>query len=110
MLFRVAVREVEAWLLADRDGFANYLNLPLAKTPQHPEQEVDPKQSLLGLVRRCKKRRLVEELVPTNGSSASIGPLYNKRMGEFVRDTWNITRAAENSDSLARAVSRISSF
>jgi len=110
MLFRVAVREVEAWLLADRVGIAKYLNLPLAKTPQHPEHEVDPKQSLINLVRKCKKRRLVEELVPATGSSASVGPLYNTRMGDFVRDIWNIQRAVENSDSLSRAVNRISSF
>ncbi len=110
ILFRVAVREVEAWLLADREGIAKYLKLPLAKTPQHPEQEIDPKQSLFSLVRKCKKRRLVEELVPATGSSASVGPLYNTRMGDFVRDIWNIQRAVENSDSLSRTVNRIASF
>ena len=110
MLFRVAVREVEAWLLADREGVAKYLNLPLAKIPQHPELENDPKQAFFSLVRKCKKRRLVEELVPATGSSASIGPLYNSRMGNFVRDNWNIQRAAVNSDSLSRAIKRISSF
>lgn len=110
MLFRVAVREVEAWLLADREGVAKYLNLPLSKIPLHPEHENDPKQTLLSLVHKCKKRRLVEELVPAIGSSASIGPLYNTRMGEFVRDNWNVQRAAVNSDSLFRAIQRISSF
>lgn len=110
MLFRIAVREVEAWLLADREGIAQFLNLPLAKIPQHPDFENDPKQTFINLVRRCKKRRLVEELVPPIGSSASIGPLYNTRLGEFVREGWNINRAAVNSDSLSRTVLRISSF
>jgi hypothetical protein len=110
LLFRVAVREVEAWLLADREGFAEYLNLPLAKIPQHPEQEDDPKQTLFSLVRKCKKRRLVEDMLPAVGSSASIGPLYNIRMGNFVRDSWNIQRAIINSDSLSRAIKRISTF
>ncbi len=110
LLFRVAVREVEAWLLADREGFAKYLNLPVSKMPLYPELENDPKQTLLNLVRKCKKRRLVGELVPAAGSSASIGPLYNARMGEFVRDCWNIERAITNSDSLSRAVKRISTF
>jgi hypothetical protein len=109
-LFRIAVREVEAWLLADREGFAEYLNLPLAKMPQHPEQENDPKQTLFSLVRKCKKRRLVDELLPAIGSSASIGPLYNIKMGNFVRDSWSIQRAAINSDSLSRAIKRISTF
>ena len=110
MLFRVAVREVEAWLLADREGIAEYLNLPLAKIPLFPEQEADPKQSLLSLVRKCKKRRLVMELVPPPGSSISIGPLYNIRLSECVRTIWNLERAAVNSDSLSRAINRISSF
>lgn len=110
LLFRVAVREVEAWLLADREGVAKYLNLPLAKMPLYPEQEKDPKQTFFNLVRKCKKRRLVEELVPAAGSSASIGPLYNARMGNFVRDSWSIQRALVNSDSLSRAVKRISTF
>ena len=109
-LFRIAVREVEAWLLADREGFSEYLNIPLVKIPQHPEQENDPKQTLFNLVRKCKKRRLVEELVPAVGSCASIGPLYNMRMGAYVRDNWNVQRALMHSDSLDRAVKRISAF
>jgi len=110
LLFRVAVREVEAWLLADREGMSKYLNLPLAKMPLYPEMENDPKQTLINLVRKCKSRRFVEELVPATGSSASTGPLYNARMGGFVRDCWNIERAVVNSDSLSRAVKRISTF
>lgn len=110
LLFRVAVREVEAWLLADREGIAGYLGIPLVKMPQYPELENDPKQTFLNLVRKCRKRRLIEELVPAVGSSASIGPLYNARMGNFVRDSWNIQRAAKNSDSLSRAVKRIATF
>lgn len=110
MLFRVAVREVEAWLLADREGVARLLSLPLSKLPQFPDIESDPKQTFINLVRKCKKRRLVEELVPPVGASASIGPLYNTRLGEFVRNGWDIQRAVANSDSLSRAVRRISSF
>ncbi|MFA6922278.1 MAG: hypothetical protein WC216_10580 [Gallionella sp.] len=110
LLFRVAVREVEAWLLADRQGIADYLGLPLAKIPLHPEHETDPKQTLLNLVRKCKRRRLIVELVPAAGSSASIGPLYNSRMGDFVRDRWDMQRAMVNSDSLSRAVNRISAL
>lgn len=110
LLFRVAVCEVEAWLLADREGFAKYLNLPLTKIPQYPEQESDPKQVLFNVVRKCKKRRLVEEIVPAAGSSASLGPLYNQRMCGFVRESWNIQRASINSDSLTRAIARITVF
>ena len=110
LLFQVAVREVEAWLLADREGLAEYLNLPVVKIPQHPEQQIDPKQALFSVVRKCKKRRLIEEIVPATGSSASLGPLYNKRMCGFVRENWNMQRASINSDSLSRAIAKISVF
>ncbi|MGC3005229.1 hypothetical protein ACPF8X_44320, partial [Streptomyces sp. G35A] len=31
MLFRVAVREAEAWVLADQEGFASYAGIPVSK-------------------------------------------------------------------------------
>lgn len=110
LLFRVAIREVEAWLLADRTGIAEYLTVPLVKIPLRPEDELDPKQTLINLARRSRKKRLAEEIVPAIGSRNSIGPLYNMRMGEFVRNVWNVSRAIENSRQLDRALSRISSF
>lgn len=110
LLFRVAVREVEAWLLADREGVSKFLDIPLTKMPHNPEQELDPKQTLFSLVRKCKKRRLIGELLPAAGSRTSIGPLYNARMGGFARDNWDSQRATKNSDSLSRAIKRISAF
>jgi hypothetical protein len=99
MLFRVAVRETESWLLGDRHGL-----------PQNPETLQDPKQSLINLVRRSRKRRLREELVPAHGSSASIGPLYNERLGEFVAQSWDIDAASQTCLSLQRARQRFASF
>ena len=41
MLFRVVVREVESWLLADREGIADFLSVPLNRIPNDPEQLPD---------------------------------------------------------------------
>lgn len=109
-MFRIAVREVEAWLLADREGIAEFLCIPVSKVPRDPEREIDPKRSLVNLARRSRKRRLTEELVPSAGSVAPIGPLYNVRMTEFVNGTWDINRAKINADSLSRTVERLSAF
>ena len=46
LLFRVAVREVEAWLLADRDGLARFLGISVANFFLDPEALSDPKQHL----------------------------------------------------------------
>jgi len=110
LLFRVAVREVEAWLLADREGISQYLQIPMNKVPLKPEMEINPKQTLINLARRAKKKRLASDIVPAIGSKASIGPLYNVRMSEFVTHQWDIQRASANSESLKRAMRRIAEF
>lgn len=110
LLFRVAVREVEAWLLADREGIAEFLHVAVSKVPHAPESEDDPKRTLINLARRSRKRSLAQELVPAPGSSASIGPLYNARLSEFVNDKWNICEARLLADSLSRTLFRLSRF
>ncbi len=110
LLFRVAVKEVEAWLLADRSGIADFLGVPPVKVPANPELEADPKRTLLNLARKSRKKRLAEGLLPPLGSASPIGPLYNISLGEFVAGNWDVGNAIDNAASLARAVTRISSF
>lgn len=110
LLFRIAVREVEAWLLADRVGIAEFLHIDVHKVPQAPEAEDDPKRTLINLARKSKKRRLSQEIVPAIGSSAPIGPFYNPHFINFVNTRWDIEQARQCAPSLDRALSRISSF
>ena len=107
LIFCIAVRETEAWLLADRDGFHEAARVPVQKIPADPEQESDPKQCLLNLVRRHGKAAWKRGLLPAPGSRAIQGIQYNTLLIEFVDSTWNPTRAAENSASLARAIDKI---
>lgn len=110
LLFRIAVREVEAWLLADREGIAEFLQVAINKVPNDPEAIADPKRTLINLARRSRKRRLAQEIVPSPNSSAQIGPLYNERFGEFVNQSWNIERARLHADSLSRLLNRLTVF
>lgn len=110
LLFRIAVREVEAWLLADRAGIAEFLHVDVSKVPHAPEAEDDPKRTLLNLARKSRKRRLSQEIVPEVGSSAKIGPLYNTHFVNFVNTRWDIEQACLCAPSLARTLSRISTF
>lgn len=110
MLFRVAVREAEAWVLADRQGFAGFAGIPVSKISAAPESLADPKQELINLVRRSRNKRLAAELVPAQGSSVSIGPLYNERMGQFVREHWDVDAAMASSPSLERTFARLQTF
>lgn len=110
MLLRIAVREVEAWLLADREGIADFLGVPAGKVPSFPESESDPKRCLINLARRSRKRRLAAELVPESGARTPIGPLYNQRLSSFAELEWDVDRARHSAPSLDRAITRLSDF
>ena len=110
LLFRVAVRETEAWLLSDRSGFAEFLGIPVANIPEHPDHLTDPKAELLKLVRKSKRRDLKQDILPARGVSFPVGLGYNDRLIQFVHQRWDSHRAAKVSASLARAVARVAGF
>jgi hypothetical protein len=105
--FRVAVMEVESWLMADRAGFANFLSIPIHRIPSPTDDILKPKEYLVSLARRSKKRRLRDELVPEPGAKIPVGYGYNTRLMEFVRDYWDLERAAVTSPSLKRTLDRL---
>lgn len=107
LLFRVAVREIEAWLLADREGISDFIGVPKDKVPSSPEALADPKQTLLTLVRRYGNRQIKAGILPDRGSSAKIGLGYNQTLAHFVRESWSVARAAENAESLRRTCQRL---
>jgi hypothetical protein len=110
LMFRVAVREVESWLLADQNGFANFLEIRSVLVPSQPDLIPDPKQSLVNLARRSRIRTLRESIVPRRGSTALQGPDYNGCLGNFVRNHWDRDAAAARSPSLGRAWGRLMAF
>jgi hypothetical protein len=107
MLFRVSVRETEAWLLADRKGFSEFSGVPLNRMPNHPESLVDPKETLLNLVLRYGKRSLKADILPARRSTARIGLAYNQALCGFVQESWSLERAARTANSLYRARRRL---
>jgi hypothetical protein len=109
-LFRVAVTEIEAWILADRKGVSQFLNVSLDLVPSVADAEKDPKRTLVKLAARSRSRRIRTDLVPRTGTTAQVGPNYNGTVGEFVRESWSIEEAMTNSPSLHRAVHRIKNF
>ena len=107
LLLRVAVRETESWLLADRAAFAALLGVPQARVPARPDELSDPKAALLGLVRNSKRRELRDDLLPRPGVAFPVGLGYNDRLRRFVREDWDSRRAADASPSLARTLARL---
>ncbi len=105
--FRVAVMEVESWVMADRIGFASFLSIPPHRIPSLTDNILNPKEFLVSLARRSRKKAVREALVPMPGANAPVGIEYNTRLSEFVREHWNIERAATVSPSLKRTLDRL---
>ena len=109
MYFRIAVRMIEAWLLADRERVARLLGVAEANFPEDPDDLENPKQTLINLARRSR-RSIKADLVPRDGSGRSVGPLYNARMIEFTEDRsagWRPEHALRRSASLSRCIQKL---
>jgi hypothetical protein len=113
MRLRVAVRELEAWLLADTERIAKFLGVAVAEIPADPDSVADPKRLMVQLARSSRRRAIREDMVPNIGSGHQVGPAYTSRMIEFIQSVesgWRPNVAAGNSDSLRRCISAISNL
>jgi hypothetical protein len=64
----IAVRQTEAWLLADRHGIAAHLRIGEALVTENPEELGDAKAPLVDLARRSRNRDVRADIVPAIGS------------------------------------------
>ena len=110
-LLRVAVPEVESWLLADGDGLRRFLGLRRAKDIAQPEQLADAKAELLLWAEKAATRDIREALVwRDKDGQRHPGPDYNGTLVRFVQNHWNVQAAARRCGSLAgliRAVAEL---
>jgi len=110
LLFRIAVKEVEAWLLAHRSAFADFLGISVDLIPGDADLIPDPKLLLINLAKKSKKRNLREAIVPEPNSTAKIGKDYNGQLIHFVNESWQVGSAQTNSPSLKRAMNALINF
>jgi len=103
LLFRVAVHEIESWLLADRINFAAFFSINQTIISLTPDNDPDPKQTVINLAKKSRKRAIREDIVPID-NYARLGPGYNIQLQQYIQNTWNIDFARKNSPSLDKAV------
>lgn len=109
-VFRIAVHETESWLMADRGSFSDFLGISERLVPKDPDILLDPKEKLLSLVKRSKKRCLKEDILPLAGKHVTVGPAYNSSLAKYVLEFWNPQRAAGCSASLQKAIRALESL
>ncbi len=103
-LLRVAVREIESWLLGDLTGLNAYFGLRRSFTLPNPEALPDPKEELLKLAMMCPSRHIREALVWRDDEKGRLrqGPDYNGTLARFVVQRWDIGAAKLACRSLGR--------
>jgi hypothetical protein len=107
-LLRIAVREIEAWVLAAEDAFGQFLGMRRQCVVSAPEALRWPKTELLKLASTCPRRELRDSLVrrETNGNLKQ-GPAYNSTLGSYVDRAWLPDVAATKCPSLKRMLNAL---
>ena len=95
LLLRVAVREVESWLLGDAVGLGRFLKLRSPLSVPDPESLANPKQTLLGAAEKSPSRLMREALLWRDERSGRLsqGPDYNGTLARFVSCHWDVAAA-----------------
>ncbi len=107
MRLRIAIRSVEAWLLADSERISNFLRVAERTVPSSPDGLPDAKQTVVDLARQSQSREIRKDLVPERGTSGKVGPAYTARLIEFSLQRWRPQIAARKSDSLSRCLASL---
>lgn len=109
-LLRVAIREVEAWLLGS-DLFGQFLGIRRSHSFTDPETLPDPKLELLKLALASPRRNLREGIVRRDQhGNLRQGPAYNSTLAGFVNGDWRPAEVATKCRSLERVMQALSAL
>ncbi len=100
LLIRIVDQCIESWILADREGVAEFCNRSAASVKPPASHH---KPYLLSMMKEAKLKDAVEE----QGRELDFGPTYALHLQRLMTDHWSIERAAVESDSLRRALERL---
>lgn len=106
LIFRIVVREVEAWLLADRAGFSRFIGVKEDRIPTNSEDILNPKEFLIELA-KSGKRSIRDQIVPDNNSAGFYGKNYNGCLIRYIHSGWDIENASQHSRSLTKLLKDI---
>lgn len=100
LLIRIVDQCIESWILADRQGVAEFCDRSMASVKSPASHH---KPYLLSIMKEAKLKDAVEE----KGRELDFGPAYAVHLQHLMTDHWSIERAATESDSLRRALKRL---
>ena len=109
---RLAIRSVESWLFADREGLSSWLRVKSATIPSNPEAVLNPKQTLVQIAARSSSKLIRQRLAARPEDGAMVGPEYGAALYEFIDQHWDVAGAIHSgiSPSLSKAALRIAAL
>lgn len=100
LLIRIVDQCIESWILADRHGVAEFCNRSVASVKPPASHH---KPYLLRMMKSAKLKDAVEQ----KGRELDFGPAYAVHLQRLMTCHWSSERAATESDSLRRALERL---
>jgi hypothetical protein len=110
LVIRIAVCEIESWLIADRDNLSAFLGVAANKLPAYPDHSKDPKAEIVSAARSSRRKEILQDLIPAPNSTSKVGKAYVAQLIKFVLTIWDIETARQHSPSLQRAFKAITRF
>jgi len=110
LIFRIAVKEVESWLLADHTNFSRFLGIRKDLLPKDTDDIRDPKNFLIRIADRSRNTELKKDIIPPRNSDRKVGPNNNGKLIEFVSTKWDPKNAKNHSISLLKTIEKIKKF
>ena len=111
LVLRIAVKQVESWLLADAERFADFLGVRTDRVPQSSDATPNPKAFLVDLAQRSRKRDIRDDIIPISGATAQVGRNYVGQLMRFATTSWRIdSTACRRSPSLHKAMTAVQRF
>ena len=95
LVFRVATRSIESWLMADAEALADFLAVSPAHIPPDTDAITDPKAVLVGIASISRRRAIREGMVPRAESGRKVGAAYETMLIEFCAKHYDPMRAAQ---------------
>lgn len=104
--FRLAVREIESWLLADWDEFCSHFSTRVMPPPD-PDNLPNAKSFLLERFLQSRRRVVRTRFVRKESGALYPGTEYVTAIKDFVNQCWDPHRAESRSPSLKRAIASL---
>lgn len=107
-VLRIVCTCIESWVLADCEGLASFCGVGIAAIPA--SQKLAPihnhKNELLKVLRKSKSPK-GREMTQGSGNDLQFSDDYTHHLADLMTDYWDAERAAQNNDSLRRAIARL---